>query len=77
MCWTGLRPTTDIGPTGTLEKESSMNPVDAISLMQSSLEVEDLKGKLPSSMQVEEISQQMVDVTSKPMPAVQQGYAVK
>ncbi|RDX84648.1 Histone-lysine N-methyltransferase ASHH2, partial [Mucuna pruriens] len=68
--------TTAIDSDGSTEKESSMNPASAVSLLHSSVEMEDSKeGKLPpSSIQVEEISQQMEDVTSKPMPAVQQGH---
>ncbi|KAL2638326.1 hypothetical protein AAZV13_06G107900 [Glycine max] len=66
--------TTAIDSDGSLEKERSMNPASAVSLLHSSAEMEDSKGKLQSSVQVEEISQQMEDVTSKPMPAVHQGY---
>ncbi|XP_014500972.1 histone-lysine N-methyltransferase ASHH2 isoform X2 [Vigna radiata var. radiata] len=65
--------TSAIDSDGSPEKESSMNPTSAVSLLQSSAEMEDSKGKLPSAIRVEEISQQMEDVTSKPMPAVQ-GY---
>jgi len=49
-------------------KDSSMNPASAVSLLHS-VEVEDSKSNLPSSDQIEEISQQMEDTTSKPMPA--------
>lgn len=49
-------------------KDSSMNPASAVSLLHSA-EVEDSKSNLPSSDQIEEISQQMEDTTSKPMPA--------
>ncbi|XP_027904008.1 LOW QUALITY PROTEIN: histone-lysine N-methyltransferase ASHH2 [Vigna unguiculata] len=65
--------TSAIDSVGSPEKESSMNPASAVSLLHSSAEMEDSKGKLPSAVRVEEISQQMEDVTSKPMPAVQ-GY---
>ncbi|KAL2339733.1 hypothetical protein Fmac_007673 [Flemingia macrophylla] len=61
----------DVSP----EKESSMNPASAVSLLprHSSVEMEE-KGKLPSSAQVEETYQQMEDETSKHMPAIQQEY---
>jgi len=65
--------TTAIDSDGSPEKESSVNPASAVSLLHSSAEMEDSKGKSPFSVQVEEISQQMDDVTSKPMPTVQ-GY---
>lgn len=65
--------TTAIDLDGSPEKESSMNPPSAVSLLHSSAEMEDSKGKLPS-VRVEEISQQMDDVTDKSMPAGQQGY---
>ncbi|KAK7410632.1 hypothetical protein VNO78_01574 [Psophocarpus tetragonolobus] len=64
---------TAIDSDGSPEKESSMNHTSSVSLLHSSTEMEDSKGKLPSSVQVEEFSQQMEDVTSKPMP-VQQRY---
>ncbi|KAG5050455.1 hypothetical protein AAZX31_04G225800 [Glycine max] len=67
-------PTTAIDSDGSPEKESSMNPASAVSLLHSSAEMEDSKGKLPSSVRDEEISLQMEDVTSKPMPSVHQGY---
>lgn len=69
--------TTAIGPNGSSEKDSPLNPASAISQLNSSLEVEDSKGNLLSSVQVEELSQQMEDVTSKPMPSLEQGYAVE
>ncbi|XP_017421531.1 histone-lysine N-methyltransferase ASHH2 isoform X2 [Vigna angularis] len=65
--------TSAIDSDGSPEKESFMNPASAVSLLHSSAEMDDSKGKLPSAIRVEEISQQMEDVTSKPMPAVQ-GY---
>ncbi|KAK7351090.1 hypothetical protein VNO77_10270 [Canavalia gladiata] len=68
---------TAIDADGSPEKESSMNHASNVSLLHSSVEMEDSKGKLPSSVQVEEISQQMEDVTSKPMSAEQQGYAME
>ncbi|TKY74225.1 Histone-lysine N-methyltransferase ASHH2 [Spatholobus suberectus] len=66
--------TAAIDSDGSPEKNSSMNPASTVSLLHSSVEMEDSKGKLPLSVRVEEISQQMEDVTGKPMPAVQQGY---
>ncbi|XP_058786903.1 histone-lysine N-methyltransferase ASHH2-like isoform X1 [Vicia villosa] len=61
---------TAIDADGSPEKDSSMNHASAVSLLHSSVEVEDSKGSLPSSDRIEEISQQMEDTTSKPMPAV-------
>ncbi|CAJ2667677.1 unnamed protein product [Trifolium pratense] len=61
--------TTAIDEDGSPGKDSSMNPASAVSLLHSSVEVEDSKGNLPSD-QIEETSQQMEDTTSKPMPAV-------
>lgn len=69
--------TTAIDADGSSEKESFMNPTSAVSLLHSSVEVEDSKGKLPPSDRVEAISQQMEYITSKPMPSVQHGYAVE
>ena len=68
--------TTAIDADGTTEKESSMNRASAVALSHSSVE-EDSKGKLPSSVQVEEISQEVEIPTSKTMPAVQQGHAME
>lgn len=68
--------TTSIDDGPPEDKESSMNPASAVSLLHSSVEVEDSKGKLPSADQIEEISRQMKDITSKPMPAVQ-GHAME
>ncbi|ESW09471.1 hypothetical protein PHAVU_009G130100 [Phaseolus vulgaris] len=65
--------TTAIDSDGSPEKESSVNPASAVSLLHSPAEMEDSKGKLPFSVEVEEISQQMEDVTSKPM-STEQGY---
>ncbi|CAI8598342.1 unnamed protein product [Vicia faba] len=62
--------TTAIYADGSPEKDSSMNHASAVSLLHSSVEVEDSKGSLPSSDRIEEMSQQMEDTTSKPMPAV-------
>ncbi|KAF7816807.1 histone-lysine N-methyltransferase ASHH2 isoform X1 [Senna tora] len=69
--------TTAIGPDGSLENESSLNPVSAISQLHSSLEMENSKGNSLSSVLVKEFSQQMEDVTSKAMPVVSRGYAVE
>ncbi|KAJ7959179.1 Histone-lysine N-methyltransferase ASHH2 [Quillaja saponaria] len=54
------------------EKENSTNPTSAVSQLQSSIELINSKGKLVSSIQVEEISRHTEDVTSKPMSAVRQ-----
>ncbi|CAK8567412.1 unnamed protein product [Lathyrus sativus] len=62
--------TTAIDADGSPEKDSSIDPASAVSLLHSSVDVEDSKGSLPSSDRVEEISQQMEDTTSKPIPAV-------
>ncbi|KAI4307227.1 hypothetical protein L6164_030437 [Bauhinia variegata] len=70
------RSITAIRQDGTREKESYINPSSAISQLDSLLQVEDLSGKLPSSVDVEAISQQMEDVTSKPMPALE-GYTLE
>ncbi|XP_027358952.1 histone-lysine N-methyltransferase ASHH2 isoform X2 [Abrus precatorius] len=69
--------TTALSGDGSPEKESSMNPASAVSLLHSSVEAEDSKGKLPSSVHVEEISQQMEDVTSKPKPTLEEEYAIE
>ncbi|KAK7275604.1 hypothetical protein RIF29_16723 [Crotalaria pallida] len=66
-----VMPTTDSRLIGTTEKEkeSSMNPVSAISKIHTSVEVQDSKGKLPSSVQLEDISQQNAmesDLVEKP-----------
>ncbi|XP_054788663.1 histone-lysine N-methyltransferase ASHH2-like isoform X2 [Prosopis cineraria] len=57
--------------------ENSLNPASASSQLHSSIEVDNSKGNLSSSIQVKVPSQQMEDVTSKPMPVLQQGYAVE
>ncbi|XP_061373324.1 histone-lysine N-methyltransferase ASHH2 [Gastrolobium bilobum] len=67
---------TAIDADGSTEKESSVNPASAVSLLQSSVEV-DSKDKLPSSIRAERISQQMEDVTSKPVSALQGGYSME
>ncbi|KAJ1387368.1 Zinc finger, CW-type [Sesbania bispinosa] len=69
--------TTATDANGSPEKESSMNPASAVSLLHSSVEVNDSKGKLPSSIRTEEISLQMEDITSKRMAADQQRYAME
>ncbi|XP_004502541.1 histone-lysine N-methyltransferase ASHH2 isoform X2 [Cicer arietinum] len=61
--------TTAICADGSPEEDSSTNPASAVSLLHSSVEVEDSKSNLPSSDRIEEISQQIEDTTSKPMPA--------
>ncbi|KAK7281576.1 hypothetical protein RIF29_09693 [Crotalaria pallida] len=66
-----VMPTTDSRLIGTTEKEkeSYMNPVSAISKIHTSVEVQDSKGKLPSSVQLENISQQNAmesDLVEKP-----------
>ncbi|KAK7243658.1 hypothetical protein RIF29_38466 [Crotalaria pallida] len=51
------------------EKESYMNPVSAISKIHTLVEVQDSKGKLPSSVQLEDFSQQNAmesDLVQKP-----------
>ncbi|RYR47816.1 hypothetical protein Ahy_A07g033778 [Arachis hypogaea] len=67
--------TTPIDADNTPEKESSMNPSSAVDLLHSSIE-ENSKGKLPSSVRVEEISQLVENTESKTMPAIQQGHAI-
>jgi hypothetical protein len=60
----------------TIEKDDSMNRA-AISQLHSSVELEDSKGNLPSFVQPGEMSHQTEDVTSKPMPAVQQETSIE
>lgn len=73
----GDKPRSALVTVNNQEKENSINPGSAISQLHCSSEVEDSVGKLPSSVHVEEISQQMEDLTCKSMPAVQQANAVK
>ncbi|XP_028757559.1 histone-lysine N-methyltransferase ASHH2 [Neltuma alba] len=61
---------------GNNQEENSVIPSPAISLLHCPLDGEDSMGKLPSS-DMEEISQQMEDVISKSMPAVQPRYLLK
>ncbi|KAK7311510.1 hypothetical protein RJT34_09708 [Clitoria ternatea] len=65
-----------IDSDGSREKENSMNPASAVCLLHSSVEMEESKEKLPSGLD-EEFSQQVEDVTSKPVRAVQQGCAME
>ncbi|KAJ7965499.1 Histone-lysine N-methyltransferase ASHH2 [Quillaja saponaria] len=60
------------------EKENSRNRTSAVSQLNSSkMELIDPKSKLQSSVQVEEISYQTEDVTSKPMPSVRQDRLIE
>lgn len=69
--------TTAVGQLeSTIEKKDSLNRSGA-SQLQSSFELEDSKGRLPSFVQPVEISHPTEDVTIKPMPAVQQENSIE